>query len=175
MTEREKLSEIARRWISLWSVPVDWALFDALHADDFEDCSSAGRPATKEGFARGLRELTRAFPDLRTVVEDLVVDTERRLVAVRWSATGTNRAPYLGTGPTHRPTRITGIEIIEVRGGGAPAEKMPAGGEASAAKTAGGEASAAKTAGGGRIVRRWGEWDIGCHLGAAPGGKEEHA
>ncbi|TFG86420.1 MAG: hypothetical protein E4H17_04170 [Gemmatimonadales bacterium] len=58
-----------------------------------------------------------AFPDLRTTVEDLVVETETGKIAVRWSAMGTNRSRYLGIGPTHQPTRITGIEIIEVRGG----------------------------------------------------------
>jgi hypothetical protein len=26
----------------MWCAPVDWDLFDRLHADDFEDCSAAG-------------------------------------------------------------------------------------------------------------------------------------
>ncbi len=112
---REALAVIARRWISLWTVPVDWAAFDALHADDFEDASSAGRPGTREGFAQGLRELVDAFPDLRASVNDLVIDLEKSRIAVRWSAEGTNRNRYLGVGPTNRLTRITGIEIIEVR------------------------------------------------------------
>lgn len=126
------MAAIAEKWISLWNVPVDWSLFASLHADDFEDASPAGRPNTREGFAQGLRELIRAFPDLRTIVEDLVVDTERHRIAVRWSAVGTNRTRYLGVGPTNKPTHITGIEIIEVQGG--------------------------------RIVRRWGEWDISHHM-----------
>jgi steroid delta-isomerase-like uncharacterized protein len=128
---REELEAVARRWISLWCVPVDWALFDRLHAPDFEDLSSAGRDPTREGFAWGLAALVEAFPDLKTAVEQLVVDVERSRVAVRWSATGTNRASYLGVGPTGRVTPITGIEIIEVKDG--------------------------------RIVRRWGEWDITAH------------
>lgn len=117
MTDRKAMAEIAERWISLWTVPVDWALFDSLHADDFEDASSVGRPNAKEGFAQGLRELTYAFPDLKTIIEDLVIDTEQHQIAVRWSAIGTNRACYLGIGPTNKPTHITGIEIIKVRGG----------------------------------------------------------
>jgi len=112
---REALALIARKWISLWTVPVDWAAFDALHADDFEDVSSAGRPGTREGFARGLRELVDGFPDLHARVEDLVIDLEQRRIAVRWSAEGTNRACYMGVGPTNKSTRITGIEIIEIR------------------------------------------------------------
>jgi steroid delta-isomerase-like uncharacterized protein len=115
MTDREEMTRIAQRWVSLWTVPVDWVLFDSLHADEFRDMSSAGRPDTKEGFAQGLLELTRAFPDLKINVEDLVIDAETHRIAVRWSAVGTNKARYLGVGPTNKPTRITGIEIIEVR------------------------------------------------------------
>jgi len=106
---------IAQRWISLWTAPVNWPVFYALHADDFEDASSAGRPNTRDGFAQGLRDLVDAFPDLQIAIEDLVIDTENRRVAIRWSATGVNKIRYLGIGPTNKPTPITGIEIIEIR------------------------------------------------------------
>ena len=132
---RHDLERLATQWLSLWSAPIDWGLFGQLHADDFEDCASAGRPPTKSGFAAGLAEWAQAFPDVQTRVEQLVVDEVSSTVAVRWSATGTNRAPYLGVGPTQRATYVAGIEIIEVREG--------------------------------RIVRRWGEWDISDHAPAA--------
>lgn len=112
-----ELRKIATRWISLWCVPVDWNLFDQLHAEQFVDYSSAGRPAGKDGFAAGLREFADAFPDLHTRVEDLVVDVASSKVSVRWSAVGTNVKPYLGVGPTHKRISITGIEIIEIRSG----------------------------------------------------------
>jgi predicted ester cyclase len=128
---RAALEGIAHRWISLWCAPVHWKLFDELHADDFEDCSAAGREASKAAFAAGLADFIAAFPDLRTRVEGLVVDTMASQVAVRWSAVGTNEQRFLDTGPTGRETLITGIEIIEVREG--------------------------------RVVRRWGEWDITAH------------
>lgn len=117
MSTRAELESIARQWISLWCAPVDWELFDRLHAEAFEDCSSAGRSTDKAGFAQGLAEFIEAFPDLQTRVEDLVVDEAASLVAVRWSALGTNRAAFLGIGPTRRLTSITGIEIIEIRDG----------------------------------------------------------
>jgi steroid delta-isomerase-like uncharacterized protein len=131
MPSRTELETIAKDWISLWFAPVDWDLFDRLHGDDFEDCSAAGRDTSKAAYAAALADLVEAFPDLETRVDDLVVDTSTSRVAVRWSSVGTNRRRFLGVGPTHRPTRITGIEIIEI--------------------------------GGGRIVRRWGEWDISAH------------
>jgi steroid delta-isomerase-like uncharacterized protein len=114
MNERAELELIARRWISLWCAPVDWVLFDRLHADSFRDCSSAGRDVSKEAFADSLARLISAFPDLQTWAEDIVVDEAAGVVAIRWSATGTNRAPFLGIGPTGRQTPITGIEIIEI-------------------------------------------------------------
>ena len=81
MTAREDMALMAQRWISLWTAPVDWALFYALHADDFEDASSAGRPNTRDGFAQGLQDLVSAFPDIETRVEDLVIDAQRHRLA----------------------------------------------------------------------------------------------
>ena len=114
---RTELEQVTRQWISLWCAPTDWELFDRLHADDFQDCSPAGRDSSKEAFARGLRQFLDAFPDLVSRVEDLVVDEAAGRVAVRWSATGTNERRFLGIGPTHRKTPITGIEIIEIADG----------------------------------------------------------
>lgn len=131
MIPRSQFESVARDWISLWTAPVDWALFDQVHDDDFEDCSSAGRSTTKAAFAQALTDFIRAFPDIKTTVEGLVIDESEQRVAVRWSAIGTNRTAYMGTGPTNRITLITGIEIIEIKNG--------------------------------RIMRRWGEWDITAH------------
>lgn len=115
MRRRENLEEIAQRWIGLWCAPVDWELFENLHAEHFEDCSAAGRAPTKSGFAEGLFEMVQAFPDLQTAVDGLVVDELRSTVAVRWVARGTNEKRFLGIGPTKKLTTIKGIEIIEVQ------------------------------------------------------------
>jgi predicted ester cyclase len=58
----------------------------------------------------------RAFPDLVTTVDDLVIDEMRSQVTVRWTARGTNRARFLGMAPTGRTTTFRGIEILEIRG-----------------------------------------------------------
>ena len=117
MSRRPELTAIAEAWISLWCAPVDWQLFDRLHADAFVDGSSAGRATTKQAFAAALAELLLASPDLQARVEDLVIDEAADRVAVRWSAIGTNCQAFLGVGPTGRPTPITGIEIIEIEKG----------------------------------------------------------
>lgn len=114
---REELGSLARQWISLWSVPVDWRLYDRLHAEEFEDCSSAGRGTGKADFRSGSEALVVAFPDLKTQVDDLVIDEEALRIAVRWTAIGTHKGLFLGQEPSNRRMPMTGIEIIEVRDG----------------------------------------------------------
>jgi steroid delta-isomerase-like uncharacterized protein len=116
-SDSSELKNLARRWISLWCVPTDWELFDRLHADDFEDGSPAGRETSKNAFAAGLDEFLAAFPDLKTKVEDVVVDEAAQKIAIRWSATGTSQKKFLGVGPTGKSMSFRGIEILEVHDG----------------------------------------------------------
>jgi steroid delta-isomerase-like uncharacterized protein len=106
---------IVEKWISLWNSQIDWDLFEELHAEDFIDCSSSGRPTNKEGFAMGLMKFIEAFPDIKTEIKDIINDEKQEKVTVRWEANGTNKKNYLGIGPTNKLTKITGIEIIEIK------------------------------------------------------------
>lgn len=117
MNSRSAIETVARRWIEeIWR-PGDLASFDELHAPDFRDRSAAGRGDTREDFRRMLHEFYAAFPDFRTEIQDLVVDEPRSMVAIRWTARGTHRGPYLGVAPTGRSIRFAGIEIVRVSGG----------------------------------------------------------
>ncbi len=115
--KHSEMESLTRQWISLWTAPLDYDLFDRLHADDFIDGAPAGRPPTKEAYLRDLEEFIAAFPDMTARVEDMVIEESSGKVAVRWSLEGTNRRRFLGVGPTGRRTTITGIEIIEIAGG----------------------------------------------------------
>lgn len=55
------------------------------------------------------------FPDLRLVVDDVIV--EGRKAAIRWVASGTHQGAGLGIPPTGKSMRITGMSIIVVKGG----------------------------------------------------------
>jgi predicted ester cyclase len=45
-----------------------------------------------------------------------VVDALAQKVAVRWSATGTQRGPYLGFAPTGKVIELRGIEVLRFEG-----------------------------------------------------------
>jgi steroid delta-isomerase-like uncharacterized protein len=114
--EAEVLCDLARRWLALWETD-DLGAFDALHAPDFVDRSSAGRPSDRAGFREGIRELRRAFPDFRATEVGFYMDEARQAVSVRWSARGTQRGEYLGVAASGRRVVFSGIEIIRVAGG----------------------------------------------------------
>lgn len=114
---RMELEQTTRQWISLWCAPLNYDLFNRLHADDFVDCAPAGRPPTKKAYLGDLEEFIAAFPDLTARIEDIVIEETSGKVAVRWLAEGTNRQRFLGVGPTGKRTFISGIEIIEIRKG----------------------------------------------------------
>jgi len=115
--DRAQLERIARRWIEEGWRHGNAGVVDELHAPEFVDHDSAGRPPDNEGFKLGIERLYAAFPDLKAEVTDLVVDVETGAVAVRWSAAGSHIGPYLGADPCGRTVRFKGIEIIRISGG----------------------------------------------------------
>lgn len=116
-TTRRELERIANRWIEEGWRRGNADIVDELHAPDFVDHDPAGRSADNRGFKQGIERLLEAFPDVTAQVSDLVVDAEAGMVAVRWSAVGTHRGPYLGADPSGRSIEFKGIEIIRIREG----------------------------------------------------------
>jgi steroid delta-isomerase-like uncharacterized protein len=115
MFRRDELVSIARSWIEIGWCQGRADVVDDLHAPDFVDHDSAGRPSDNEGFKQGIVRLFEAFPDFQAKVRGLVVNTDTGQVAVRWTATGTHRGEYLGAPPTGRQVTFKGIEIIRIR------------------------------------------------------------
>ena len=119
MTEatKEGLEAIARRWIEEGWQQGRADMVDELHDPDFIDHDSAGRASDREGFKEGIIQLYTAFPDLNSVIEDLVIDTATAKVAVRWTANGTHQRAFMGVPPTGKRIAFQGIEIIRIKDG----------------------------------------------------------
>ncbi len=49
--------------------------------------------------------------------EEMIVESERGLVGICWTATGTHRGSFMGVAPTGKPIRFAGIEIIRLEAG----------------------------------------------------------
>jgi steroid delta-isomerase-like uncharacterized protein len=111
----ERLEALTRRWVEAWR-PGGLAILDELHAPGFVDRSPGGRGADQAAFKQGVVAMLAAFPDLEPRVEDVVVDEARGKTAVRWSARGTQRGPYLGRPSTGRIIEFRGLELLRFEG-----------------------------------------------------------
>jgi len=111
--------EIGRRVLEeLWSEGRLEAA-DELYASTYVDHVPRGPEAEEtrgpEGIKRAVSLFRSAFPDLHYTVEDQLA--ERDCVMTRFSARGTHRGAFLGTPPTGRDVRYTGIDVNRIRDG----------------------------------------------------------
>ena len=56
-----------------------------------------------------------SFPDLKRPVEDLVAEDDK--VVARWSSVGTHSGDFMGTPPSGKTVRTTGITIFRLEDG----------------------------------------------------------
>ena len=117
MPHEAQITAIIHRWIEEGWSRGNEGVVDELHAPDFVDHDSGGRPADNAGFKLGIVRLYEAFPDFSARVEDVIVGTDGDSAVVRWSATGTQRGAYLGAEARGVVIRFKGIEILRFRDG----------------------------------------------------------
>jgi len=114
MDTYQQLEQTARLWMNEIWIKRDYSKFDQIHHPDFRDLSPAGRESDRLSYRKGIEEFYTFFPDFVAFVEDLVVDTSKRKVAIRWSANATHRGKFFGLEPTFRRIFFQGIEIITI-------------------------------------------------------------
>jgi steroid delta-isomerase-like uncharacterized protein len=117
-SEASAHKRLARRWFDhVWNKRRAEAIAEMMSPK----CIGHGKAADggdsigSDGFRSFQEAYLGAFPDLKVVVDDVIV--EGRKMAVRWVATGTHQGDTLGFPATGREMRITGISIVYVKGG----------------------------------------------------------
>jgi len=117
MTRLQIIKAAAERWMNdIWRQR-NLDVFDEIHAPHFVDGSAGKRAADRASYKQSIAELFVAFPDWQAEIDDLVIDAATGKVAVRWTATGTHRAEFMGVAPTGKQITFCGIEIVRVEGG----------------------------------------------------------
>jgi steroid delta-isomerase-like uncharacterized protein len=62
-----------------------------------------------------VKEYRSAYPDLRFVIDDLIVSADK--VFVRWTGTGTHKGPIMGVPPTGKTYAIEGMTSARLANG----------------------------------------------------------
>jgi len=59
-------------------------------------------------------DFRRGFPDVVSIIEDLIAEGDR--VAARWRARATHRGEYVDAPPTRKEVEFTGISVYRIEG-----------------------------------------------------------
>ncbi len=71
--------------------------------------------AGRENIKRFVNEWLAAFPDSRSVVEDMVAEGDK--IAARWTTTATHQGKFRGVSPTGKQVQLEAIGIFRIAEG----------------------------------------------------------
>lgn len=115
MSEGKPLEEVVRRLADTFNDPQTRELSyfefydDSLIIHGFPP----NLPTNKEGFKEFIYSLWRAFPDIRIIFEDLIIEGNK--VAGRYYLTGTHKGEFLDIQATDKQFKVNGMTIFSFR------------------------------------------------------------
>lgn len=104
-TTTDNRTRIEQAWLAAWDLGEVEAL-DTLLSPDYRRISGTGEGQSLAEFKASIVTTRAAFPDLKTIIDELLIDGDR--AAVRWHTTGTHRHSFLGVPPTNREILVSG-------------------------------------------------------------------
>lgn len=111
--QSSRRARLERAWEAAWdSGDVD-ALDDVL-APEYVRRGAGGHTTDRDTFKASIVSTRAAFPDLTTVVDDIVIDGDR--AAIRWHSTGTHTGPFLGIPTTGKDVQVSGATFARFDG-----------------------------------------------------------
>ena len=70
-------------------------------------------PTNKEGFKQFIYLLWKAFPDIRIIFEDIIIEGNK--VACRYHLTGTHKGEFMDLQPTDKQFKVNGMTVFSFR------------------------------------------------------------
>jgi predicted ester cyclase len=70
-------------------------------------------PTNKEGFKQFIYLLWKAFPDIRIMFDDIIIEGNK--VACRYNLTGTHKGEFMDLQPTDKQFRVNGMTVFYFR------------------------------------------------------------
>jgi predicted ester cyclase len=72
-------------------------------------------PTNKEGFKQFIYLLWKAFPDIRIMFEDIIIEGNK--VVCRYNLAGTHKGEFMDLQPTNKQFRVNGMTVFSFRDG----------------------------------------------------------
>jgi len=101
----DRRARIEKAWVASWDRG-DVDALDGLLSPGYRRFGSRGEAHGLAEFKKSIVDTRAAFPDLLTVVDEIVVEGDR--AAVRWHSTGSHQRNFLDVPATQRSVAVSG-------------------------------------------------------------------
>lgn len=101
----DRRTRIEQAWVASWDRG-DVDALDGLLSPGYRRIGSTGQAHGLAEFKKSIVDTRAAFPDLLTVIDEIVVEGDR--AAVRWHSTGTHQRNFLDVPATQRSVAVSG-------------------------------------------------------------------
>ena len=115
MSSVEPLREVVHRLADTFNNPQNRKLsyFDFYDDSLIIDGFPPNLPTNKEGFKQFIYLLWKAFPDIRIMFNDIIIEGNK--VACRYNLTGTHKGEFMDLRPTDKQFRVNGMTVFSFR------------------------------------------------------------
>ena len=115
MSSVKPLREVAQRLAETFNNPQNR---ESSYFDFYDDSLTIhgfppNLPTNKEGFKQFIYLLWKAFPDIRIMFEDIIIEGNK--VACRYNLTGTHKGEFMDLRPTDKQFRVNGMTVFSFR------------------------------------------------------------
>jgi predicted ester cyclase len=115
MSSVESLREVVRKLADTFNNPQNR---ESSYFDFYDDSLiihgfPPNLPTNKEGFKQFIYLLWKAFPDIRIMFDDIIIEGNK--VACRYNLTGTHKGEFMDLRPTDKQFRVNGMTIFSFR------------------------------------------------------------
>ena len=112
MSSVEPLREVVRRLADTFNNPQNR---ESFYFDFYDDSLifhnfPPNLPTNKEGFKQFINLLWKAFPDIKIIFDDIIIEGNK--VACRYYLTGTHKGEFMDLQPTDKQFRVNGMTVF---------------------------------------------------------------
>jgi predicted ester cyclase len=112
MSSPEPLREVVRKLADTFNNPQkrESSYFDFYDDSLIIHGFPPNLPANKEGFKKFINLLWKAFPDIRIIFDDIII--EKNKVACRYNLIGTHKGEFMDLKPTDKQFTVNGMTVF---------------------------------------------------------------
>jgi predicted ester cyclase len=115
MSSTEPLREVVRKLADTFNNP---QIRESSYFDFYDNSLTIhgfppNLPTNKEGFKQFIYLLWKAFPDIRIIFEDIIIEGNK--VACRYNLTGTHKGEFTDLQPTDKQFKVNGMTVFSFR------------------------------------------------------------